>query len=643
MQNHPFFTVLVPTYNQAQYLGAALDSLLAQTDPDWEVIVVNDGSTDATSEVIAEYCRRDKRFHAIHKENGGVASALNAGLRQARGAWVCWLSSDDLFEVHKLAVHREWIGRHPDCRFFFTDAKLLEDMTGEISSPKLTLPSHRKWQLLEMLRCGFIYGNSICVNREAWARVGEFDEGLRNGQDYDMWLRLLAQYPGTFIPERTCITRCHALQDSKRFVMAGVFDSAVAAIRFLNQHRFDELVPLVDIGEEQWARKAAAEALDVAADSSAYLYALGPHPALLLRIMEWAWSCSDEAARSLQGLVRRRISDTRWQYAGTPFGFYWKVADAAAHLSERRFEYQEIAPLEVASHHFHLLTRAGRPEASMLGRYLARFEYPIQDHPRDTVGLTKEIVIVCQSSSALTTPVLDADARAAVRFAKYAMNAGREVLLMGMSPQGIGLVDGVPILGIDSDETLARALRRLGRVGAVIGLSRPDVLKMANSERFVIYDGGDAPLDDASVDLLNRLRTQIVCSSEERRAAHIGHGVLPGLIHVADTEYEIGPRRGPEARSSRSHAVECPNTLLDIIESTSRRRSAGRVFLDALSHVTHVRALARRLLTGPAMKARSLVWLSRSTPISRWPRTIGKIWMERRERRSDELDMGSRP
>ena len=290
MQNHPFFSVIVPTYNQAKYLGEALNSLLAQTDADWEAVVVNDGSTDSTPEVLETYSKKDKRFRVIHKKNGGVASALNAGLREANGEWICWLSSDDLFETRKLQIHREWIVRHPACHFFFSHFRELDETTGKFVDPPFwrTIPEP-EWQVLEMLRCTYVHGNSICVHRKAWIEAGIFNEELRFGQDYDMWLRLLALYPAVFIPDRTCITRRHPSQGYYSFPEAGFLDSAKAAITFLNQHCFSELVPFVDVSDSRTARKALLQALSVAADPSGFLYALGPHPALLLRIMEWAW------------------------------------------------------------------------------------------------------------------------------------------------------------------------------------------------------------------------------------------------------------------------------------------------------------------------------------------------------------------
>ncbi len=86
MSASPFFSIIVPTYNHAKYVGAALDSILAQTDPDWEAVVVNDGSTDNTPEVLARYAQRDSRIRVFHKPNGGTGSALNRCVKScARG------------------------------------------------------------------------------------------------------------------------------------------------------------------------------------------------------------------------------------------------------------------------------------------------------------------------------------------------------------------------------------------------------------------------------------------------------------------------------------------------------------------------------------------------------------------------------
>ena len=98
---NPMVSIIVPCYNQAQFLAETLDSVLAQTHENWECIIVNDGSTDNTEFVAKEYCDRDQRFVYLKKENGGLSSARNAGLDVAKGEYVQFLDSDDILLPHK--------------------------------------------------------------------------------------------------------------------------------------------------------------------------------------------------------------------------------------------------------------------------------------------------------------------------------------------------------------------------------------------------------------------------------------------------------------------------------------------------------------------------------------------------------------
>lgn len=92
-----FFSIIIPVYNISQYLRACLDSVLAQTFQDWEAICIDDGSTDESGAILDEYAAKDKRFRVIHKANGGVSSARNAGLDAVRGEWVAFLDGDDVW------------------------------------------------------------------------------------------------------------------------------------------------------------------------------------------------------------------------------------------------------------------------------------------------------------------------------------------------------------------------------------------------------------------------------------------------------------------------------------------------------------------------------------------------------------------
>lgn len=375
-QRSPFFSILIPSYNQAQYLGAALDSLLNQTFTDWEAIIVNDGSMDETRQVIDEYCLKDKRFRAFHKSNGGTASALNAGVGLALGKWICWLSSDDLFESYKLQTHVDWIEKNPNCSFFFTHFRELEEITGKLVDPELWLPlPQTRFQIIQMLRGNYIAGNSVCIHRIAWGKVGLFDETLRYGQDYDMWLRLLAVYPATYIPVRTCVTRIHPQQEGQQFPQAMFYDSAKAAIRFLNCHSLVEIFPLMDFNDPKSAWEAIDQALKVAEDKKDFIYALGSHPVLVLRIIEWASSNNSIIGKEVLEHIRYLALKLKYLNQYKEFSYLWKVASALAALN-LPLNISEIEPADIAEATFMRINafRSQSPNRAALKQWLERFE-----------------------------------------------------------------------------------------------------------------------------------------------------------------------------------------------------------------------------------------------------------------------------
>ena len=319
MTRKPFFSVIVPTYNQAIYLPAALESLQAQTFQDWEAVIVNDGSTDATAEVLYALAAQDSRFKAIHQKNGGVASALNKGLSYAQGEWICWLSSDDLFEPDKLEIHSEATRSNPDIRFFYSHFFYLDHTSGTKSAPSLWYPIPQPaLQVITFFNSPYIHGNSIAVHRSVFDQIGRFDETSPCGQDFDMWLRISSRYPSHYIDRRTCVTRWHAGQTTNLFPEAGFFDSARACLYFLNAHKFDELFPLLDLTKSGAVRKAIQETVRVALNQNAIMYRLGVNTALLDRMGEWIARCCPEAqkpeivqfiARLIEGLGSRNIPE----------------------------------------------------------------------------------------------------------------------------------------------------------------------------------------------------------------------------------------------------------------------------------------------------------------------------------------------
>jgi len=215
MINNPRVTIVIPVYNGANYLAAAIESALSQTYDNLEIIVVNDGSTDggATEAVAARYLSRVKY---IAQENRGVAGALNAAVSQMSGDFFAWLSHDDIHLSHKterqIAYHAK-LG-NPNASVF-TDYYII-DGTGKIID-------EMKWDHAYFVRCprlsllgGRINGCSLLVPRRVLHEFGPFDERLRFVQDYDLWNKIQTKYEFFHQPETLIKYRSHPEQGSLR-------------------------------------------------------------------------------------------------------------------------------------------------------------------------------------------------------------------------------------------------------------------------------------------------------------------------------------------------------------------------------------------------------------------------------------------
>jgi len=364
----PFFTVLAPVYNHAPWAPAAMDSLLAQEFKDFEAVMVDDGSTDATPDILAAYANRDSRFRAFRRENGGTAAALNTALSHARGRYVCWLSSDDLFLPTALATHAAGIAAHPECRFFYSHFHYLLEAEGRIADPEPWKPvPEQDWQVMEHLHGVFVHGNSICVERGAFDEAGPFKTDYPRAQDYDMWLRLMERHRAVYLPKRTCVTRVHEGQTTHSFPRACFYDSARAAVDFLNSREFPDLVPHSDLSDPDVAARAVNRLLDLASDPACLAYALGPHHGLTGRLAQWlATDPADPAKKAAMDIVRGRIPDLSAALAGTRLGEILSELPDASLSGEWR-------PVDVMATAESWLARGAggvEAEANHLARYL---------------------------------------------------------------------------------------------------------------------------------------------------------------------------------------------------------------------------------------------------------------------------------
>ena len=184
-------SVVIPTYNLAQFLAGAVESVRAQGWPDVEIIVVDDGSTDDTERLL-ERLSRDADVRCFRQENAGASSARNRGIQEARKSWIAFLDADDFWMAGKLAAQFEALERKPSAAFSYTDERLrFEDGTESDRASRATDDA----PLLPQMLAGNIFATpTALVRRECFDAVGLFDTRLRTGEDWDMWMRLAAHF-----------------------------------------------------------------------------------------------------------------------------------------------------------------------------------------------------------------------------------------------------------------------------------------------------------------------------------------------------------------------------------------------------------------------------------------------------------------
>lgn len=203
----PRVTVVIPTYNYARYVGNAVKSVLEQDYPNLEILVVDDGSTDETKTVLQPYLPWIKY---LYKQNGGTATALNLGIEQASGQYVCWLSSDDVFLPGKVAKQVNLMEGDSGLGFSYTSYMVIDEFGNkqyEVHSP-FYLDS--KLMVSKLLAGCFINGSSVMMRRTALKQVGLFDPTVATAHDYDLWFRLLRHYRCAVLDEVLLAYRWHA-------------------------------------------------------------------------------------------------------------------------------------------------------------------------------------------------------------------------------------------------------------------------------------------------------------------------------------------------------------------------------------------------------------------------------------------------
>jgi len=225
----PLVSVVIPTYNRWPMVCESIDSALAQDYPALEVIVVDDGSSDGTAGELPKHYAAEQRMRYVGQENAGPAAARNTGIRQARGKYVAFLDSDDLWlagktqaQVDALERGAEFAAAYGICLLAGADGKPTGEVLGNTDRGRSGDNFER------VLRLNPMQTSAVMVRRDLLAgAVGCFDEAMLSAQDVDLWLRITMSHPVAFVSQPLALLREHGGRWTHHVVSSGIRGRAV--------------------------------------------------------------------------------------------------------------------------------------------------------------------------------------------------------------------------------------------------------------------------------------------------------------------------------------------------------------------------------------------------------------------------------
>ena len=251
---NPLVSIVIPVYNGSNYVREAIDSALEQTYDNIEILVVNDGSTDNTEKIVKTYGEKLRYFY---KENGGVATALNLGIKEAKGEYISWLSHDDMYYPNKIENQISYLKKFKDNKkiILYSDyyvIDLVSNNSHEYVMHQNLDDSGTKTGNLKLLFKADLHGCSLLIPKECFEKVGYFDEKLKTTQDYDLWFKFIDQgYLFKYVNKTLISTRRHPMQgtlnsvDLCEYEIEELYTKAVnlfkKEINCLNYQDFQEL------------------------------------------------------------------------------------------------------------------------------------------------------------------------------------------------------------------------------------------------------------------------------------------------------------------------------------------------------------------------------------------------------------------
>jgi len=236
------FSIVIPCYNREKFLTRSITSVLSQKFPIWKLIVVDDGSTDKTREVVSGF--KDPRISYLYQENAERSAARNKGIGLAKAEWLCFLDSDDVLLPEHLDVLASFIENQKPSPGLIATGLITQQ--GQVTKKKAFLALQKN--VLEEIGSKFLMPTQVCVHRSVLEK-DQFDVRFRLWEDTHLWLRIAAQYPVYQIEEYTAIQHIHeqgtVVQGMKKIRLKDVvqYVNAIQDLRDKHAARFEGKLP----------------------------------------------------------------------------------------------------------------------------------------------------------------------------------------------------------------------------------------------------------------------------------------------------------------------------------------------------------------------------------------------------------------
>jgi glycosyltransferase involved in cell wall biosynthesis len=247
--DNPLVSVIMPAYNAAEYIAEAIESVLIQNYRNFELVIINDGSTDNTEEIVASF--KDAKIRYFRQENHGLAATHNTGIKKSRGKFITKLDADDKMTPDFISRHLEQFEKYPEADLVYCDDYLIDENDKPIRIIKRPEYTDRKLFIRDLFRCGYpIIPFRTCIRRSVFDKIGFFDESLLVGEDYDMIRRFVKHgLKISHLPSALYLRRMteNSLSRNSRPQKAKCHFDLIK--RFTETFRYDELFPDVDWDE----------------------------------------------------------------------------------------------------------------------------------------------------------------------------------------------------------------------------------------------------------------------------------------------------------------------------------------------------------------------------------------------------------